>query len=64
MDIFQMLDRESVFHSVNEAKSRFIPEDRNYVFAEGLNEGFENNYCMSSRKVDQMSELLRRVLFV
>ena len=44
MDVFQMLDRENVFHSINQAKSRFIPEDRSYVFAEGLGEGFENNY--------------------
>lgn len=47
MDIFKVLDRPFVFQFIYDLKSRFIPDDRTYIFAEGLYEGFQNN-CLTA----------------
>ena len=48
MDIDREMKRNVIFHFVDQCESRFIPEDRKYIFAEGLYAGFKNDFLLAS----------------
>lgn len=48
MDIDREMKRNVIFHLVDQCESRFIPEERKYIYAEGLYAGFKNDFLLAS----------------
>ena len=48
MDIDRKLDKESVFYMVYHCGSKFIPQERKYLYAKGVQAGFENDFITAS----------------
>ena len=48
MDIDEMIDKSLVHVLLSKHKSKFIPDDRFYIFVEGLYAGFKNDFITSA----------------
>lgn len=48
MDIDRKIKRDFVFYLIDQCNSKFIPKEREYIFAEGLYAGFQNDFILSS----------------
>ncbi len=44
MDIHKQIDKAFVLGLLEQCNSRFIPKDRVYIYAQALNDGFNNNF--------------------
>lgn len=48
MDLHRMVDKAFVVNLIQGGKNRFVPDDRAYMYAEGLYEGFNNNFIAAA----------------
>lgn len=48
MDIHRMVDKGSVANLIQGSKNRFVPDDRIYIYVEGIYEGFNNNFIAAA----------------
>ncbi|MDR5589010.1 DUF4209 domain-containing protein [Salegentibacter agarivorans] len=48
MDFDKIISKELVYSLIDKSKSNFIPSHRTYLFAEGLYQGFANNFILST----------------
>lgn len=48
MDIHKQIDRTFVYGLLEQCNSKFIPADRTYIYAEAINEGFNNNFISAA----------------
>ncbi|MEJ7684609.1 MAG: hypothetical protein WKG06_43525 [Segetibacter sp.] len=48
MDIHKKTDRDFIFALIQNLNSRFIPDDRKYIYAEGIYRGFNNDYISAA----------------
>lgn len=48
MDFDKIISKELVYSLLEKSKSKFIPPNRMYLFAEGLYQGFTNNFIIST----------------
>jgi hypothetical protein len=48
IDIHKLIDRDFVFGLLDQCKSKFISEDRIYIYAEAIYEGFNNNFISAA----------------
>ena len=48
MDIDRNIKRDFVFYLIDQCNSKFIPKEREYIFAKGLYAGFQNDFILSS----------------
>jgi len=60
MDLHQKVSKEAVYALVEKTQSPFIPKDRIFIFAQGLYDGFNNEFISSAHLLlPQMENSLR-----
>lgn len=63
MDLEKIISKELIYSLIEKSKSKFIPPHRIYLFAEGLYQGFKNNFIVSSHiLLPQIENSLKQII--